>query len=417
PAALPPPPPAAPPSPAPSLQPAAGMQREAPIEAPATSTSNNSSSSSSTTTNNSSSSQSAAESGSGLSVGAIVGIAIGAIFFILLLLSAAFLFYLRQTKSQTSTAAVCTEFSLDEVCTATGQWSDDNQLGSGAFDDVYKGVSPRDGTTLWAVKRAKLIDVDLRRELEPSQHCKAVGLCGGGGHEDTPRASPRLRVHAKRRPPQVTLSGYACYNFVSSFHVSGAPFVLTLQQRLDILIGVARGFEYLHGFGIVHRDIKPANILLDKDMQAKIADFGLARAEEGSSVGSTHLVGTPGYVDPVYSKTSKASTATDIYSFGVLMLVVISGRSPSHTGADISHILPWAGECISSHTVACLKDPIVDAPDDAVLRLAKLAVYRLYLLTKPHPTHTLGIFSHALYLQHVRAEPFCLAGSHHTRVR
>ncbi|CAI7801263.1 unnamed protein product, partial [Closterium sp. NIES-53] len=102
-------------------------------------------------------------------------------------------------------------------------------------------------------------------QLEPSQHCKAVGLCGGGGHEDTPRASPRLRVHAKRRPPQVTLSGYACYNFVSSFH--GAPFVLTLQQRLDILIGVARGFEYLHGFGIVHRDIKPANILLDKDMQ------------------------------------------------------------------------------------------------------------------------------------------------------
>ncbi|CAI5489058.1 unnamed protein product, partial [Closterium sp. Naga37s-1] len=117
----------------------------------------------------------------------------------------------------------------------------------------------------------------------------------------------------KTRPEQVLVYEFMPNGDLHKWLSPGAPFVLTLQQRLDILIGVARGFEYLHGFGIVHRDIKPANILLDKDMQAKIADFGLARAEEGSSVGSTQLVGTPGYVDPVYSKTSKASTATDVY--------------------------------------------------------------------------------------------------------
>ncbi|CAI5951673.1 unnamed protein product, partial [Closterium sp. NIES-65] len=61
-------------------------------------------------------------------------------------------------------ASHCTEYSLEEVLTATNDWSQDHQLGSGAFGDVYKGVSPRDGTTVWAVKRAKLIDVDFQKE-------------------------------------------------------------------------------------------------------------------------------------------------------------------------------------------------------------------------------------------------------------
>ncbi|GJP63975.1 hypothetical protein CLOP_g21015, partial [Closterium sp. NIES-67] len=88
---------------------------------------------------------------------------------------------------------------------------------------------------------------------------------------------------------------------------------LSLRQRLDILIGAARGLEYLHSFGIVHRDIKPANVLITADLHAKIADFGLARAEEGSTVGCTRVMGTPGYVDPIYSKTSLATTETDVY--------------------------------------------------------------------------------------------------------
>ncbi|CAI7862111.1 unnamed protein product [Closterium sp. NIES-54] len=123
-----------------------------------------------------------------------------------------------------------------------------------------------------------------------------------------------------------------------------ASFTLTFQQRLDILIGAAHGFEYLHSFGLVHRDIKPANILLGANMQAKIGDFGLLRVGEGTTVGTTRVMGTPGYVDPIYSRTSKATTATDVYSFGVLMLVVITGRSPrSSEGEKNGHILRWVG--------------------------------------------------------------------------
>ncbi|CAI5468747.1 unnamed protein product [Closterium sp. Yama58-4] len=116
------------------------------------------------------------------------------------------------------------------------------------------------------------------------------------------------------------------------------PDPLSLRQRLDILIGVANGLKYLHDFGIVHRDIKPANILLDAKMQAKIADFGLVKLSGGTALGesvaATKVMGTPGYVDPAYYKSHKATLAADVHSFGVVMLVVITARKAVHVTGD-----------------------------------------------------------------------------------
>ncbi|GJP55208.1 hypothetical protein CLOM_g14182 [Closterium sp. NIES-68] len=330
---------------------------------------------SNTTSPNSSESSSpaAASGGGGVSVGVIIGIAVAAV--VILLLLVAVLLYFRHKKQQkpkglttTSLAAShCTEFSLAEVLKATNSWSNENQLGSGAFGDVYKGVSPRDGTTVWAVKRARWMNADFQKEVQnmaDKNHPNIVRLLGFavGGDMQT-------------RPEQVLIYEFVSNGDLEKWMDPKASGPLSLKQRLDILIGVARGFEYLHSFDIVHRDIKPANILIGDDMQAKVADFGLVRVGEGTTVGTTRIMGTPGYVDPVYTKTYKATTTSDVYSFGVLMLVVLTRRPALlYSDGEGRTLLSWVEECLTSGTTAKLKDPDMDAPDDAVVRVAQLAV-------------------------------------------
>ncbi|CAI7862094.1 unnamed protein product, partial [Closterium sp. NIES-54] len=159
-------------------------------------------------------------------------------------------------------ASHCTEYSLEEVLTATSNWASDNQLRSGAFGDVYKGVSPRDGTTLWAVKRAKLLDADFQREVRQmvdKNHPNIVRLLGFAVGGDM-----------RTRPEQVLIYEFVSNGDLESWITKDAPSCLTFKQRMDILVGVARGLEYLHSFGLVHRDIKPANIILAPDMQASL---------------------------------------------------------------------------------------------------------------------------------------------------
>ncbi|CAI7778608.1 unnamed protein product [Closterium sp. NIES-53] len=354
-----------------------------------TTTTNGGSSSSSSSSGNSSNgsestSPAASGGGGGLSMGAIIGISVAAV--IILLLLGTTLLYLRHQQQQepkgaggSLAASHCTEFSLAEVLKATNNWSQDHHLGSGSFGDVYKGVSPRDGTTVWAVKRARLMVVGFQKEIEQmadKNHPNIVRLLGFAIGGDL-----------RSRPEQVLIYEYVPNGDLQKWIDPKAERPLNLKQRLDILIGMARGFEYLHGFGIVHRDIKPANVLITNSMQAKIADFGLVRMGEGTTIGTTRIVGTPGYVDPVYSRTSKATAASDVYrmseataasgvySFGVLMLVLLTRQAPlSETAGKSWQIIPWASECVNSGELGSLKDPNLDAPADAVLRVAQLAL-------------------------------------------
>ncbi|CAI5480144.1 unnamed protein product [Closterium sp. Yama58-4] len=191
---------------------------------------------------------------------------------------------------------------------------------------------------------------------------------------------------------------------------------LTLQQRVGILLGVARGLEYLHSFGLVHRDIKPANILLDAHMQAKVAEFGLVHVGEGTATGFTRVLGTVGYVDPAYSLTHNATTTADVYrcradlsltlegcqkicgfDFGVLMLVMLSGRgatinttSGSEPDACAANepisISKWATDVMAEGKTALLKDPRMEAPHDIIIRLAHLAVTCTAMPTASRPS-------------------------------
>ncbi|CAI5955934.1 unnamed protein product [Closterium sp. NIES-65] len=168
-----------------------------------------------------------------------------------------------------------------------------------------------------------------------------------------------------------------------------APKTLTLSQRFNILIGAAHGLEYLHSFGIVHRDIKLANILLDRHMHAKVADFGLVRMGEGTSVGTTRILGTPGYVDPAYTRTRRATTATDVYSYGIVILEVMTGqRAMMGAGERQINIKDWADHHVLARDANSLKDPRLDIPipDDLMLRIARFALTCTSLPTANRPT-------------------------------
>ncbi|CAI5955933.1 unnamed protein product, partial [Closterium sp. NIES-65] len=217
------------------------------------------------------------------------------------------------------TPLVCHQYPFDLIRQVTEEFSETRRIGSGGYSDVYRAVDPMDPTVLWAVKRAKVITNDFKREINEmasKHHPNLVRLLGFCVDMDV----------VNERTEQILIYEYMLNGDLETWVGPDAPRFLTLSQRFAILIGAAHGLEYLHSFGIVHRDIKLANILLDRHMHAKVADFGLVRMGEGTSVGTTRILGTPGYVDPAYSRTRRATTATDVYSFGIVILEVMTGQ-------------------------------------------------------------------------------------------
>ncbi|CAI5973260.1 unnamed protein product, partial [Closterium sp. NIES-65] len=109
---------------------------------------------------------------------------------------------------------------------------------------------------------------------------------------------------------------------------------------------------------------------------AKVADFGLLRQNEGTTVGDTRIMGTPGYVDPAYFKSNKATPMADVYSFGILILTTMSGHNAlkADENGNNFNVRKWAESLVAAGKAEELKDPRLDAPADLILRLAQLAL-------------------------------------------
>lgn len=220
-------------------------------------------------------------------------------------------------------------FSYDELKKCTNNFSDSNEIGSGGYGKVYRGMLS-DGQVV-AIKRAQQGSMqgglEFKTEIEllsRVHHKNVVGLLGFCFEQGEQMLVYEFMPNGTLRE---SLSGR------SGIH-------LDWKRRLRITLGSARGLAYLHELAnppIIHRDVKSTNILLDEHLTAKVADFGLSKlvADSGKGHVSTQVKGTLGYLDPEYYMTQQLTEKSDVYSFGVVMLELITARQPIEKGKYI----------------------------------------------------------------------------------
>ncbi|VAI24565.1 unnamed protein product [Triticum turgidum subsp. durum] len=158
---------------------------------------------------------------------------------------------------------------------------------------------------------------------------------------------------------------------------------LTWDMRMNIIIGTAKGLAYLHeGLEpkVVHRDVKSSNILIDKQWNAKVSDFGLAKllCSEESYV-TTRVMGTFGYVAPEYASTGMLTERSDVYSFGVLLMEIITGRSPvdyTRSAGEVN-LIEWLKNMVAERKAEEVVDPkLPERPSPKALKRALLVALR-----------------------------------------
>ncbi|XP_030930723.1 receptor-like serine/threonine-protein kinase SD1-8 [Quercus lobata] len=247
-------------------------------------------------------------------------------------------------------------FSFASVSAATDNFSDANKLGEGGFGPVYKGILLKGD--LVAVKRLSRRSGQGWEELKNEamliaklQHNNLVRLLGCCIEQDE-------KILIYEHMPNKSLDFFI-------FDPEKRK-ILDWQTRIRVVEGVAQGLLYLHQYSrlrIIHRDLKASNILLDSEMNPKISDFGMARIFGGneSQANTNRIVGTYGYMSPEYALEDLFSIKSDVFSFSVLLLEIVSGRK--NTGfyqTDSFHLLGYAWELWTSDRGSDLVDPLLN---------------------------------------------------------
>ncbi|GFQ01761.1 putative receptor-like protein kinase at3g47110 [Phtheirospermum japonicum] len=144
---------------------------------------------------------------------------------------------------------------------------------------------------------------------------------------------------------------------------------LDLIQRLQVAIDVALALEYLHHghtFSVVHCDIKPGNVLLDEDMVAHLGDFGIAKLfDDGETMVHTKTLATIGYAAPEYGSVGKVSTHGDVYSYGILLLEILTRKKPTDDMfSEQMSLKEWVNEALQENEASEVVDPDLLARED-----------------------------------------------------
>ncbi|KAK1275625.1 putative LRR receptor-like serine/threonine-protein kinase [Acorus gramineus] len=270
-------------------------------------------------------------------------------------------------------------FTLRQIKAATKNFDAANKIGEGGFGSVYKGLLS-DGTII-AVKQLSPKSKQGTREF-----VNEIGM-----------------ISALQHPNLVKLYGCCIegnqlcliYEYMENNCLSRALFgqnklKLDWTMRRKICLGIARGLAYLHEesmLKIVHRDIKASNVLLDKNLNSKISDFGLAKLnEEENTHISTRIAGTIGYMAPEYAMRGYLTDKADVYSFGVVALEIVSGKSNTNyrPKEEFVYLLDWAYVLQERGTLLELVDPNLgeNYSKEEAVEMLNVAL----ICTNAHPT-------------------------------
>ncbi|XP_031253590.1 putative serine/threonine-protein kinase isoform X2 [Pistacia vera] len=270
-------------------------------------------------------------------------------------------------------------FDFQTLKKATKNFHPSNLLGRGGFGPVYRGKLA-DGR-LVAVKKLSLeksqqgeseflSEVRMITSIQHKNLVRLIGCCSDG--------SQRLLVYEYMKNRSLD---FMIYGKVDQF--------LDWNTRSQIITGIARGLQYLHEdshLRIVHRDIKASNILLDEKFQPRIGDFGLARFfPEDQAYLSTTFAGTLGYTAPEYAIRGELSEKADIYSFGVLVLEIISCRKNTDLSlpSEMQYLPEYAWKLYERSRVIDLVDPRM-REDGIVEKDVLRAINVAFLCLQPH---------------------------------
>uniref|UniRef100_A0ACD5Y3M6 Uncharacterized protein n=1 Tax=Avena sativa TaxID=4498 RepID=A0ACD5Y3M6_AVESA len=263
-------------------------------------------------------------------------------------------------------------FSYSQLRSATDNFNHNNKVGRGGFGTVYKGTTRNMRDVAVKVLSAEsrqgtrefLTEIDVISNVKHPNLVELIGCCVEGDH--------RILVYEYLENSSLDRA------LLSS---NSEPANFTWNIRTGICLGVARGLAYLHEeipSPIVHRDIKASNILIDKNYVPKIGDFGLAKLfPDNVTHISTRVAGTTGYLAPEYAWHGQLTKKADIYSFGVLVVEIVSGLSGSRSlMAEDKLLVEKAWELYEAGTLEEMVDPAVGSyPQEEAIRYLKVALF------------------------------------------
>ncbi|MCO5553603.1 hypothetical protein L7F22_007128 [Adiantum nelumboides] len=248
------------------------------------------------------------------------------------------------------------KLTFSQLIEATNGFSKESMVGTGGFGEVYR-AELRDGTVV-AIK--KLIQFSYQGDREFTAEMETLGKIK---HRNLVPLLGYCKVGEERLLVYEYMQGGSLEEVLHGGKEGRER--VTWDIRKQIAKGAARGLAFLHHNcipHIIHRDMKSSNVLLDRDWEARVSDFGMARLISAldTHLSVSTLAGTPGYVPPEYYQSFRCTTKGDIYSFGVILLELVTGQRPTHKEEfGDNNLVGWVKQHVSSNNCLDVLDPVL----------------------------------------------------------